>query len=70
MSLHQLSDAELDSVTGGTGFLALSVKYKSFNFQQNNAVQGASNTQAALVNVPILSDQVNQQGVSQTNSIS
>jgi len=68
MSLHQLSDAELDSVTGGS--LALSVKYKSFNFQQNNAAQYASNTQVALVNVPVLSDQVNQQVVSQSNSIS
>ena len=61
-----LSDAELDAVNGGGIFVA----WKSFNFQQNNAVQYASNTQVAGVNVPIGSNQVNQQVIEQSNSIS
>lgn len=69
MELQQLTDAELDAVNGGTGFF-LAVSYKSFNAQQNNSTQGAQNNQLALVNVPILSGQVNQQAVSQSNSIS
>lgn len=68
MELHQLTDAELDAVSGGT--FSFAVAYKSFNFQQNNAQQGAQNNQVALVNVPIHSAQVNQQGVSQSNNIS
>jgi hypothetical protein len=69
MELHQLTDAELDAVNGGTG-LFLAVAYKSFNVQKNNSTQGAQNNQLALVNVPILSGQTNQQQVQQGNSIS
>ena len=62
-----LSDAELDAVTGGWFFPVVN---KSYNFQQNNAAQGAQNNQVALVNVPIASGQSNSQGIGQSNNIS
>jgi hypothetical protein len=65
MQIYQLNDAELDAVNGGWGYVN-----KSFNFQQNNSLQAAANVQAAVVNVPILSGQTNNQGVSQSNNIS
>lgn len=65
MEIYQLNDAELDAVSGGWGYVS-----KSFNFQQNNSLQAAANVQAAVVNVPILSGQTNNQFVGQSNNIS
>lgn len=57
MTLHHLTDDELDSVTGGARFSSFINIDDSFNVQQNIVVQNAINVQAGILNVPALSSQ-------------